>query len=54
MKDLYIWFLVAFIAVCACTLSYRYGFTTGQASCPIKYAICENGTCELSDLPLDK
>ena len=54
MKDLFLWFLVAFIAVCACVISYRYGLTTGQAACPIKYAICENGTCVLSDVPPGK
>jgi len=51
MKDLFIWFLAVFIAICACVVSYRYDFTTGQTSCPVKYAICENGTCVLSDLP---
>ena len=45
MKDLFIWFLVAFISVCACILSFR----AGLASVPIKYAVCENGTCVLSD-----
>jgi hypothetical protein len=45
MKDLFIWIIVAFIAVCACILSYR----AGLASAPVKYAICENGTCILSD-----
>ena len=49
MKDLFIWFCVAFIAVCACIFSYRYGFITGQANCPIKYAVCENGTSVLRD-----
>jgi hypothetical protein len=49
MKDLFLWILVAFIALCGCVISYRYGLTTGQAACPIKYAICENGTCVLSD-----
>jgi hypothetical protein len=47
MKDLFVWFCVAFIAVCGCVLSYR----AGAASVPIKYAICENGTCVLSDVP---
>ena len=51
MKDLFIWLLIACIAIFCCIISYRYGFNTGQASCPIKYAICENGTCVLSDIP---
>ena len=51
MKDLFIWFCVAFIAVCACIVSYRYGFTAGQVACPVKYAVCDNGTCVLSDIP---
>ena len=51
MKDYFVWFCVAFIAVCACIVSYRYGVTTGQSSCPVKYAVCENGTCVLSDTP---
>jgi len=49
MKDLFVWFCVAFIAVCGCILSYRCGLAVGQSNCPVKYAICENGTCTLSD-----
>ena len=49
MKDLFIWLTVAFIAACGCIVSYRYGLTVGQSSCPVKYAVCENGTCVLSD-----
>ena len=45
MKDLFTWFCILFIATCACVLSYK----AGAASVPIKYAICENGTCVLSD-----
>ena len=45
MKDLFVWFCVAFIAVCACVLSYR----AGAASVPMKYAVCENGTCVITD-----
>lgn len=45
MKDLFIWFTVVFIAVCACILSYK----AGVASVPIKYAVCENGTCVITD-----
>ena len=51
MKDLFVWFCVAFFIVGACIVSYRIGFTQGAASCPIKYAICDNGTCVLSDTP---
>lgn len=51
MKDYFVWILVVFIAVCGCILSYRYGYTTGQAACPVKFAVCENGTCVLSDNP---
>ena len=51
MKDLFIWILVFFIVICSCMISYRYGFTSGQANCPVKYAVCENGTCVLSDTP---
>jgi|GEM_PF-2305163 len=51
MKNLYAWILIIFIAVCACILSYRYGVGVGQASCPVKYAVCENGTCVLSEMP---
>ena len=47
MKYLFIWLLLIFIAVCACVLSYK----AGVASVPIKYAICDNGTCILSDVP---
>ena len=54
MKNLFIWFLVAFIAICGCIISYRYGFAAGQSTCPIKYAICENGTCVISDIPPGK
>lgn len=52
MKDLFIWFCVAFIALSACIISYRCGFDAGQAACPVKYAVCENGTCVLSQTPL--
>lgn len=31
--------------------AYVYGYNKGVASCPVKYAICENGTCVLSNLP---
>ncbi len=51
MKDLFVCFLIACIAVFCCIISYRCGFTTGQANCPIKYAVCDNGTCILSDVP---
>jgi hypothetical protein len=51
MKDYYAWFIVVFLAICCCILSYRHGFAVGQSTCPIKYAICENGTCVLSDIP---
>jgi len=53
MKDLFVWFCVAFIAVCGCIVSYRYGITIGQSSYPVKYAVCENGTCILSDIAPD-
>jgi len=51
MKDLFIWFCVAFIAVSACVVIYRYGFVSGAASVPVKYAVCENGTCIFSEIP---
>ena len=54
MKNLFVWFCVAFFIVGACIVSYRYGLATGQATCPIKYAVCENGTCVLSDTPPGK
>jgi hypothetical protein len=31
--------------------AYVYGYNKGLASCPVKYAVCENGTCTLSDVP---
>jgi hypothetical protein len=39
------------VAILASIYCYRIGFTQGAASCPIKYAICDNGTCVLSDTP---
>lgn len=39
------------VAILASIYCYRIGFTQGAASCPIKYAICDNGTCVLSDSP---
>ncbi|MFA5401135.1 MAG: hypothetical protein WC359_11875 [Dehalococcoidia bacterium] len=51
MKDFFIWFCVVFIAVSACIVSYRCGFDAGQAACPVKYAVCENGTCVLTETP---
>jgi len=51
MKDFFIWFCVAFIAVSACVVSYRYGFIAGRAACPVKYAVCENATCVLTEKP---
>jgi hypothetical protein len=53
MKDIFVWFCVAFIAACACIVSYRYGVAVGQSNGPVKYAICDNGTCVLSDVPPD-
>jgi hypothetical protein len=53
MKYIYVWILATFIVICTCILIYQYGYTTGQASCPVKYAVCENGTCVLSDKPPD-
>jgi hypothetical protein len=29
MKDYYIWFLIIFILVCSCIVSYRYGYDAG-------------------------
>ena len=46
-----IFFIIAILSSIYC---YRIGFTQGAASCPIKYAICENGTCVLSDSPPSK
>jgi hypothetical protein len=49
MKDYFIWFLILFVAVAGCIVSWKYGFAAGAASVPPKYAVCENGTCVLSD-----
>jgi hypothetical protein len=49
MRNIFAWVLIVFIAVCCCIVSYRYGFAVGQTSCPVKYAVCENGTCVLSE-----
>jgi len=49
LKDLFIWLTVAFIAACGCIVSYRYGFSSGAASSPVKYVVCDNGTCTLSE-----
>jgi hypothetical protein len=29
MKDYYVWFLIIFILVCSCIVSYRYGYDAG-------------------------
>ncbi len=34
-------------------LCYRIGYAQGQSNCPIKYAVCENGTCIIRDSPPD-
>ena len=49
MKDIYFWILAAFVAVSACVVCFNYGYVTGAKSAPMKYAICENGTCVISD-----
>ena len=45
MKNIFIWFLILFIGACVCFLSYK----AGAASVSIKYAVCDNGTCVISD-----
>jgi len=49
LKDIYFWILAAFVAVSACVVCFNYGYVTGAKSAPMKYAICENGTCVISD-----
>lgn len=40
--------LLVFLALTSAG-AYVYGFNKGLASAPVKYAVCENGTCILSD-----
>ena len=49
MKDLFVWFCVVFLAICCALSGYKVGYDTGARNCPVKYAVCENGTCILSD-----
>lgn len=40
---------ICIVAILASVYCYRVGYAQGQAACPVKYAVCENGTCVLSD-----
>lgn len=42
--------LLVFLALTSAG-AYVYGYNKGLAACPVKYAICDNGTCILSDVP---
>jgi len=48
-KDYYIWFLVLFILVCGCVVSYRTGYAAGQLEGSIKYVYCHDGQCQFVD-----
>jgi hypothetical protein len=46
-------FIICIVAILASVYCYRIGYAQGQEKCPVKYAVCENGTCVLSDSPPD-
>ena len=48
MKSL-LFIAIVIVGILASVYCYRIGYAHGQAACPVKYAICENGTCVLSD-----
>lgn len=50
MKNV-IFVCIAILFILASVLCYKIGYAQGQQNCPVKYAVCDNGTCVLSDSP---
>ncbi|MHB8085551.1 MAG: hypothetical protein ACYDHZ_06975 [Dehalococcoidia bacterium] len=49
MKDFYLWFLVLFILVAGCVVSYRTGYSVGKLDGSIRYVYCHDGQCQFVD-----
>jgi hypothetical protein len=54
MKDYYLWFLVIFVMVAACVVSYKSGYGTGfdkgtASVYPARNVVCHDGKCEVVD-----
>ncbi len=49
MKNYYLWFLVLFILVAGCIVSYRTGYANGKLAGVVRYISCHDGQCEYLD-----